>query len=159
MHNVIAVSGTRELPEGAEEVVSGWLDAILQVSQPKEIVTGACVGVDALAARIARARGIKVHTIVPSNRRLVDPEWRDHCDTFQEMPEGTTYRHRNIALVDRADMVVVFPLYEELHQQSRRSGTWQTFRIAVKNRKPRLAIPLIPAIERRKKVLAMPPSV
>jgi len=153
MHKIIAVTGARELPEGSEAIISGWLDTVIRASQPEEIVTGGCVGVDALVARLARARGIRVHTIVPANRRLVDPEWQDHCDTYQEMPEGTDYRNRNIALVDRGEMLVAFPTYEELHPASRRSGTWQTYRIAVKSRKPRLVIPLAPVIERRKKAL------
>ena len=95
------------------------------------VVTGACVGVDALFARCAKRVGLKVHTVVPADRSRVDPQWFDWCDSFEEMPEGTDYRARNervVALITAA--LMGFPSQAEDHPGMRRSGTWMTIRLA-----------------------------
>jgi hypothetical protein len=50
--------------------------------------------------------------------------------TVVQMPQGTSYRDRNAALVARAVVVYGLPAYEEHDLRSQRSGTWQTIRIA-----------------------------
>jgi hypothetical protein len=92
--------------------------------------------VDALAARIAHGGRRRVHTIVPADRSRVDPYWRDHCDTFEEMPSGTDYRARNERIVELSDRLVALPEYPEDDHWSRRSGTWMTVRIARRAGKP-----------------------
>ncbi len=96
------------------------------------VVTGACVGVDAAIARVARQRGLHVHTIVPADRSRVDPLWRDYCITSEEMPSGTTYRDRNARIVELSSRLIGIPSHAEHDPESRRSGSWQTIRMARK---------------------------
>jgi hypothetical protein len=46
------------------------------------------------------------------------------------MPAGTTYADRNAVLVKRGTFVCGLPAYPEDDPRSRRSGTWQTIRMA-----------------------------
>ena len=100
------------------------------------MVTGGCIGVDALVARMAHGGRRRVHTVVPADRSRVDPYWRKHCDTFEELDPGTTYSDRNERIVELSDRLVAFPEYPEHHNLSRRSGTWMTVRIAGRAGKP-----------------------
>src|SRR5262249_19060923 len=69
--------------------------------------------------------------VVPADRSRVDPWWEGCPEvTVIEMPEGTTYRDRNAALVARSAAVFGLPAYPEDDPRSRRSGTWQTIRMA-----------------------------
>lgn len=115
------------------------------VQQGATIITGGCVGVDAYVAQYAfqeRTAGKtgdrmwKVHTIMPADRKAADPNWREHCDTWEEMPAGTTYKDRNQRIVDQSHALFAFPAHEEQHPDSRRSGSWQTVRMAQKASKP-----------------------
>src|SRR5262245_34498427 len=95
------------------------------------MVTGAAVGLDALMARACKHRGLLVHTVVPADRSRVDPDWREFCDSCEELPVGTTYRDRNQRLVDLVTAsLLAFPQYPEADGRSRRSGTWQCVRMA-----------------------------
>jgi hypothetical protein len=117
------------------QFIDGVLDGI-----PKDgntsVITGACVGVDAYVARAARARGLYVHTVVPWDQSRVDPEWERYCDSATHMAEGTSYKDRNQTIVDLSTELVGVPAYGEGHGKSRRSGTWQTIRLALKANKP-----------------------
>jgi NAD(P)-dependent dehydrogenase (short-subunit alcohol dehydrogenase family) len=123
------ITGARHLPPGAAHLVSG---AIAALPDGVTVITGACRGVDAYAARVAYERGLHVITIVPANRALVDPDCVQWCHEIIEMPEGSTYRDRNQAIVDRSQALLAFPQLHGDDQRSRRSGTWQTIRIARK---------------------------
>jgi predicted Rossmann fold nucleotide-binding protein DprA/Smf involved in DNA uptake len=100
------------------------------------VVTGACIGVDAAVARVANRRDLIVHTIVPADRSRVDPKWLCHVDTFEELPDGTTYRDRNARIVALSDRLIAIPDHAEHDPESRRSGTWQTIRLARRAGKP-----------------------
>ena len=133
------MSMTNELPRYAFTGSRGPLSreqqgmierAIDALPKPSVIVTGACLGVDSYVARYAVLTGHKVHTVVPGNRALVDPEWRSWCHTFTEMPPDSTYRDRNVELVSQGpDGLRGFPTAPENYAESKRSGTWQTIRL------------------------------
>lgn len=104
---------------------------ILSLPEGTTVVTGGCVGVDALIAETAYESGdLKVHTILPADHKAVDPKWREHCHTWRQMPAGTTYRDRDQAVVEESDNLLAFPLYKESDSRARRSGTWMTIRMA-----------------------------
>lgn len=98
-------------------------------------ITGACTGGDAMIGWwLLHSRPEAEHVvIVPADRSRVDPWWErftiDAEVTVIAMPRGTTYADRNKRLVE-ADQVFAFPEYPEADPRSRRSGTWQTARMA-----------------------------
>lgn len=94
------------------------------------LITGGCLGVDAEVAHYGFKRGNGVYVILPANRKLADPAWRQHATAFKIMPRGSTYADRNAAIVLMAQKLVGLPLYPEADPRSRRSGTWQTIRMA-----------------------------
>lgn len=142
---VVSFTASRTLPEGSREVI--W--AALQGVTAKTYVTGACIGGDQMIATLlAQHRpGCRQLIIVPRNRSRVELVW---LSTFAQanksvrvvyMPQGTTYRDRNQALLGerypgvpalRPDLLVGFPLHAEKHPDSAYSGTWMTLRMAHK---------------------------
>ena len=123
----IAISGSRSITDADREVIK---DVFYGMEADAQLITGACVGVDAFAAWLAHDLRRQVHTVVPVDGSRVDPRWQEHCTTFETMPEGTDYRERNRRMVYLADCLIAFPLYAELDERSRRSGTWMTVRLA-----------------------------
>ena len=107
-------------------------------------VTGACQGGDAwIGAWLHAARPEAEHmVVVPANRSQVDQWWarpervlavsqgRSPVVTVEWMAPGTGYDDRNQRLVDLADWVFGFPAFPEEDPRSKRSGTWQTIRMA-----------------------------
>jgi hypothetical protein len=100
-------------------------------------VTGGCVDGDAFIGRtLARLRPDDHHVVViPANRSRVDAWWAEEefnsLDIeLQDMPSGTTYKDRNRRIVEQCSGMMGYPLYEEKDERSRRSGTWQTIRLA-----------------------------
>ncbi len=83
-----------------------------------------------MIAEIGQAMGHLVHTILPANRSQVDGAWQYRCTSYHEMPAQTSYRDRNLAIVAASRSLIAFPEYPEEHRKSRRSGTWQTIRLA-----------------------------
>jgi hypothetical protein len=126
-----AISGSRGvLTPVQEEIIARVLG---DLPEGCSIVTGACVGVDSFAARYAKQHGRAVFTIVPADRSRVDPDWKDWCDMYHQMPVGSTYRDRNQMLVSEGSGGLrAFPEAPEHAPESRRSGTWQTIRLAYK---------------------------
>jgi hypothetical protein len=136
----VAFSGSREIPDGALDVV--------RAVAARTYVSGACIGLDQAAASLVaehwpnRAQRI----IVPRNRTRVDEVWlstfraRHHTTVrVNSMPRGTTYRDRNLALLGsffegvpalRPDLLIAFPLHAAHDSRSVRSGTWMTVRLA-----------------------------
>jgi predicted Rossmann fold nucleotide-binding protein DprA/Smf involved in DNA uptake len=121
-------TGSRRITDDAKRHVDAALE---KLHSAVWIITGGCVGTDAYVAKKAHALGLHVHTILPADRSRVDPHWREHCTTYEEMPPGTTYPDRNARIVVLAtcDLFAV-PEFPEHAGKSLRSGTWQTVRLA-----------------------------
>lgn len=130
---VYGVTGSREIQSDAQrelihQVVWG---SAFTISQMDRLVHGCCVGVDELCARIVVGEGPGITAIIPPNRRLVSDDAYENSDEIVVVPAGPDgYKRRNQEIVDRSDVLLAFPLYPEDHPQSRRSGTWQTVRLA-----------------------------
>lgn len=134
MTNLITVSFTaaRDLDERGEEVIINVLSQL----HAGRYVTGACIGGDAFIGRwlAANRPGAEHVVIVPWDKSRVSP-WYLTVDpavalTVIPMPAGTTYAGRNAELVKQGTAVCAFPAYPEDDSRSRRSGTWQTARMA-----------------------------
>lgn len=123
-------------PRAAEGVVTSVLT--VHVPYAGRYVTGACAGGDAFIGRwLYESRPDAGHVvIVPADRSRVDDWWTSASltsgrpVTVIEMPPGTTYADRNALLVAYGNAVFAFPAYPEDDPRSRRSGTWQTARMA-----------------------------
>lgn len=108
------------------------------IADHDEFITGGCVGFDAImGATLARwptLREARHVVIVPADRSRVDPWWQDpDLDgrvTVIEMPDGSSYRERDQAIVDRADELFYVAHRHERHGSQKRSGTWLTVRLA-----------------------------
>ena len=138
-------SGTRylrDLRRAGELVVVGELEAVLaDAPERAEYTTGACVGTDAfIGAWLWRHAPRALHrVVVPADRSRVESWWlhraiREAAGSYgvevEEMGPGTSYRDRNLRIVERSDVLVAFPAYGEDDPRSLRSGTWQTVRMA-----------------------------
>lgn len=129
---ILGFTGTRQLALALRRALLPTLFDLVA----DEYVTGAAVGIDSfIGAAMARLRPDATHrVIVPANRGQVDPWWnRQSLPTrfvLQYMPEHTTFRDRNAAIVARATELYAYPMFGESDVRSRRSGTWQTVRMA-----------------------------
>lgn len=133
MTGTVGFTAARELsPEAADGVVLNVL--VTGVPFAARYVTGACNGGDAFIGRwlYLNRRDAEHVVIVPANRSRVDEWWADahRPVTVIEMPPGTTYADRNQRIVAESDAVFGFPVHLEDDPRSRRSGTWQTIRMA-----------------------------
>lgn len=136
MTGTIGFTAARELsPEAADSVMLNVL--VTGVPFAARYVTGTCVGGDAFLGRwlYLNRRDAEHLVIVPANRSRVDEWWAGarRPVTVIEMPPGTTYADRNQRIVAESDAVFGFPVYLEDDPRSRRSGTWQTIRMARKS--------------------------
>jgi len=130
----ISFTAARDLDDVARD---GVVTNVLTVHVPHadRYVTGGCTGGDAfIGAWLMANRPDAEHVvIVPWNRSRVDPWWlvTDGGNlTVVRMPPGSTYKDRNELLVEEGTWVFGFPAYPEADPRSRRSGTWQTIRMA-----------------------------
>lgn len=124
-------SRVAQLPVAVFSFVQELLERVPRSDrQGVRLVTGACVGIDELVARLGHRAGYPVHTVVPWNRSMVDREWKRWASSFEEMPAGTSYRDRNYRLVILSNHLNAFPALDERDRRSLRSGTWQTVRLA-----------------------------
>lgn len=140
----LGFTGTREVPDELVDDVKRFVSSCARGYD--EFTTGACVGFDAIAAwRLAATRPEATHRlVVPANRSQVDMDLvraftqrmlhpsREFSGTYivEFMPEGTSYKQRNERIVSYADGMCAVVGYPEDHGKSRRSGSWQTIRIA-----------------------------
>jgi len=123
---------------GAQEPIGDYntrvYNTFLTLDPKKDkVLTGACVGIDRVAAITAYALGFFVHTIIPANLAKIDEQFFAHCTTYEYMPKGTSYMDRNWRLVNHpdypCDCLLAFPNQNE---EILRSGTWSTVRRARK---------------------------
>lgn len=126
----LGITGPAYPPEWAKRYIH---QTLLTLPAGTIVVTGGCIGVDALAARYAKGIGYEVHTVLPQNKSRVDPEWRDYCDTWEEVRGD--YRARNTRLVAVIDRLWAYPLHAS-DGRDIGSGTWMTIRIARRVRTP-----------------------
>ena len=124
----VGFTGSRVVPPGTHPLIR---DLVAELPPDTWVITGGCIGVDAIVARYAYRRRLNVHTVLPADRSRVDPQWMVWCTSHTEMGEGTTYRDRDEALVRRSDRLIALPLHTEEDRRSVRSGTWMTIRIAL----------------------------
>lgn len=111
---------------------------LLRVPRADRYVTGACTGGDAFLGQWLHwnRRDAEHVVVVPALRGQVDEWWLrapvigKYAIRVTEMPPGTTYEDRNAELVKLGDAVYGFPAWPEDDPRSRRSGTWQTIRMA-----------------------------
>lgn len=123
------------------------LEHLQALSDATGFITGACVGGDAFIGRtLFEIFPDHQHTVViPADRSRVDPWWERHVHYFSggmggvhnapwirviHMAVDTTYQNRNQTLVNFSDALIGYPLYNERDARSRRSGSWQTIRMA-----------------------------
>ena len=127
----VAATGTRYLrPAHAQRV-----GAVLAAVTADRYVTGAAIGLDAFAGKVwALHHPQAAHVVLlPSDRGRVDTWWvrPPFAASGVELIEVRgDYADRNCALVRAADLLIAFPQHAEYHPASRRSGTWQTIRMA-----------------------------
>ena len=141
----VAFSGTATLLPKQEAFVRATVLELLQKLQQRlpdtvraTVITGACIGVDAVIAEVAYLAGFYVHTFVPANLSKVDLRWPMHCSAYTQVANGREpYRLRNQAMVDAADFLVAFPGTPEKWPDGSlsREGTWMTVRMADKANK------------------------
>lgn len=96
-------------------------------------VTGGCVGGDHfIGETLFSIFPDHRHTvIVPADRSRLAAWWRRHVGiNVIEMAPDTDYKDRNLAMVNFSDVLIGYPLYDERDARSRRSGSWQTIRMA-----------------------------
>lgn len=135
--NFLGFTGTRAT-EPREEELRSYLESVdmkLFLMSFDGYVTGGCVGWDAFVGRyLALTYPLKTHLVVcPANRSQVDPWWLEFdlgTVLVVYMPEDTDYKDRNTEIVRRSHHLFYCADYPEAHGKSRRSGTWQTKRIA-----------------------------
>lgn len=121
----------------SNEAANGVVTNVLAVRVPfaTRYLTGAALGGDAFIGRwlFVNRPGAEHAVIVPANRSQVDSWWEElpaGSVTLIEMPPGSTYKNRNYRLVAEGDAVFGFPPFPEDDARCRRSGTWQTIRMA-----------------------------
>lgn len=120
-----AQAGTRP------KVIYRVLKSKLKLKSGDQVVTGACIGVDAQVAMIVKKYFPDVYqvVVVPANRSKVDKRVYDCANEVYEMPEDTSYRARNEALVKLSHYMVAF------WSGRSRGGTFMTMNIAKKQNK------------------------
>lgn len=135
---VLGVTGTRHQPSMSQlrHLYDRMTDAH-EVGGCRRLVHGCCTGWDAAAHHLARSLGWHIKGCPPINGLyLAEREWED-CDEFMPRQE---YAARNLSVVQAATFMVGGPMYPEKDERSRRSGTWQTLRMAGDARKPWVAV-------------------
>jgi predicted Rossmann fold nucleotide-binding protein DprA/Smf involved in DNA uptake len=131
-------SGSRTITDTDQRTIDDVLGSLLPGS---EYTTGGCIGVDTIVGRrmwLAHQKATH-RVVVPADRSRVSPWWMHRAIReagpgsgvlVEEMPPNTTYKDRNQRIVDHSNVLVAFPAHSEDDPRSKRSGTWQTIRMA-----------------------------
>ena len=130
---IITWTATRRLEEGDDQTFARLVAA---THPDAKHITGGCIGGDAVLARLLYGLGRMVHVVLPFDRSKVDPEWQLYCTSFEEMPEGTTYRQRDERMVELGTRCIGICNRPEKHGASIYSGAWMTVRIASAQGRP-----------------------
>ena len=139
MVKAVGFTSSRDILGYESAIVEALKILPFEIDASTTFVTGGCIGGDALIGRtMARLCPDNRHVVhVPANTSRVEAWWNDPefklgptQITRLHMPEGTTYRDRNQKIVEDSDVLVVIARFPEDHGASKRSGTWQTKRIA-----------------------------
>jgi hypothetical protein len=112
------------------------------ISPGDTVITGGCLGVDAIYMEYAHNLGAKVVTLLPQMRAFTDMDAvRQFSDEVEDT--GLGYWARDTLEVQRCDKVLAFPCFERL-RASPRSGTWHTWDVAAKAGKEHLLVVIRP---------------
>jgi hypothetical protein len=141
----VGFTGTRKLDDYGREAIAMTVLFFVQLCENNgldlELIHGGCVGADAFAGQsaliysgatsVGQGWGVKVnvHTVLPIDMSRVPADWRQHCHTWEQMPEGSKYRDRNKRIVRRADVLFGVANRPEDHGSQKYSGTWMTIRL------------------------------
>jgi hypothetical protein len=110
-----------------DEVLTAHLDA-------EEITTGGAVGVDTYVLRKMTAwLPDAFHRVcLPEHGADWNNEYLKLANEVVAVPDTMHHPHRsrNAAILDNTDILLAFPLHDEGHGQSKRSGTWMTIRMS-----------------------------
>lgn len=133
---LLGYTGSRSTPDARTvDRLYDWLDETGQYASGH--VTGACRGLDAIIGEYCATKWPEHHhlVIVPANTSFVDRWWLPfgHAVQVIHMPPGTTYKDRNQTIVNNSIGLVGCPIGAEDDPRQRRSGTWQTIRMARRN--------------------------
>lgn len=125
----VGFTGTRR---GMSPAQTARLFALLTELAPEEFHHGDCSGADLEAFIAATILGIKTVSHPPAN-----PALRAYTlSTERRGPKD--YLIRNHDIVDETDLLIVAP---RSNAEELRSGTWATFRYAMKNSKQTIVMP------------------
>lgn len=128
----IGITGSRKINEqdAVLQIETVLNEIYLQHGKEAHIITGGCIGCDAIAARIATGLLLRHTVILPEKRGYVDKFWSVYSTDFIEF-KGS-YKERDAEIVKRSEMLFAFPSCEEKEENGEytRSGTWMTIRLA-----------------------------
>lgn len=131
---IAGFTGSRYIPYECIDSVLEWLTDIAESREYDEFVTGGCMGFDHRAGQTMFTSNLRaVHYIIVPNIKTYVTDWWTPLlpyHTIHVLDQGMTYRERNQQIVDISDKLFYCALYPEAHPLSKRSGTWQTVRIA-----------------------------
>ena len=130
----IGFTSTRKLREKDPPRIRGVLDTL----DADRYVTGGAIGGDALIGLyLVLTQPSKEHIVyVPHNTSQVEWWWETEAaratGAVINVFHGGSYAERNQKIVDAINKLYAFPGYPEQDGHSRRSGTWETIRMAKK---------------------------
>jgi hypothetical protein len=134
----VGFTSSRELSEAEVKFIREDLERLAEaLPKVRRWITGACIGGDSVIGRkMVQLRPDDEHlVIIPADHSRVE-FWWEHPTFYgkaihlEDMSSGTTYKHRNEEIVSESSGLVGYPLYPEDDYRSKRSGTWQTIRMA-----------------------------
>lgn len=128
---IFGFSGSRG---GMTEVQQDRLRALITQFRVDELHHGDCVGADAQAHAIAVEMGLRIVIHPPSDPRL--RAWCELSLEGGEIMKPLPYAERNLEIT-RAGTLVAVP---GAGTPRGRGGTWMTYKLAEKNKTPRLLI-------------------
>ncbi len=128
----IGFSGSRKInyDDAVLQVETILNEIYLQFAKEAQIITGGCIGVDEIVARVATGLLLEHVVILPERRGLVDKYWSVYCTEYVE--HVGTYKERDAEIVNRSEILFAFPSCDEKDAEGNftRSGTWMTVRLA-----------------------------